>query len=116
MTAGFVAALSACAPATPSVPTSGQSGALTSPPVTYPGFTLVWSDEFNRDGTPDKANWTYELGFVRNRELQWYTSENAKIAGGLLVIEGRRERVPNPQFDSSSSDWKRNRQSSPSCG
>jgi beta-glucanase (GH16 family) len=110
LTVGFVAALSACAPTRPVAPASGQSGALNFPPATYKGYTLVWSDEFNRDGAPDAANWTYELGFVRNRELQWYTPANAKISEGLLVIEGRRERVPNTQFDPSSNDWKRTRE------
>src|SRR4029453_1411666 len=61
-------------------------------PPTYPGYTLVWADEFNRDGAPDPANWTYERGFVRNRELQWYQPENARQANGFLVIEARRER------------------------
>ena len=23
---------------------------------------LVWSDEFNRDGAPDPANWVYDVG------------------------------------------------------
>ena len=69
----------------------------------------MWSDEFNRDGDPDPVNWTYERGFVRNRELQWYQPGNAKVVSGRLVIEGRRERVPNPEFDASSGDWKRNR-------
>jgi beta-glucanase (GH16 family) len=110
LTVVFVAALSACAPAKPSVPRPSEPGALAAAPVPYPGYTLVWSDEFNRDGAPDSANWTYELGFVRNRELQWYASQNAKVTGGLLVIEGRRERVRNAQFDASSSDWKRSRE------
>jgi beta-glucanase (GH16 family) len=109
VTVGFVALL-ALAPARPSVPASGQSGTVTGSPVTYSGYTLVWSDEFNRDGAPDKSNWTYELGFVRNQELQWYRPENAKVSEGLLVIEGRRERVRNTQFDASSSEWRRNRE------
>jgi beta-glucanase (GH16 family) len=88
----------------------GQRGALAGPPPSYPGYALVWADEFNRDGLPDPANWTYELGFVRNRELQWYGRENARVADGLIVIEGRRERVPNPNFEAGSSDWHRNRQ------
>ena len=29
------------------------------------GYRLVWSDEFNNNGVPDTANWTYEQGFVR---------------------------------------------------
>jgi beta-glucanase (GH16 family) len=38
------------------------------------GYTLVWADEFNEDGWPDPRNWTYERGFVRNQEQQWYQS------------------------------------------
>jgi hypothetical protein len=41
------------------------------------GYTLAWSDEFNQEGRPDSTNWTYERGFVRNEELQWYQQENA---------------------------------------
>jgi beta-glucanase (GH16 family) len=70
---------------------------------------LVWADEFDQDGAPDPANWTYERGFVRNQELQWYQPDNAHVERGVLIIEARRERVPNPQYDGSSSDWKRSR-------
>jgi beta-glucanase (GH16 family) len=86
-----------------------QEGALTDPPPSYPGYTLAWSDEFNRDGLPDPRNWTHERGFVRNQELQWYRPENAAVARGLLVIEGRRARVPNPGYAAGSADWKLNR-------
>jgi beta-glucanase (GH16 family) len=86
-----------------------QSEARYGPPATYPGYELVWADEFDRDGEPDARNWTYERGFVRNRELQWYRPENARVSGGLLTIESRRERVPNPAFQSGSTDW-RNRE------
>lgn len=55
-----------------------------------PGWKLVWSDEFNKDGRPDPAKWTYERGFVRNHELQWYQPENAWCENGLLIIEGRK--------------------------
>src|SRR5512145_2552055 len=61
-------------------------------------FVLLWSDEFNKDGPPNPENWIYEQGFVRNEELQWYQPDNARCEGGLLVIEGRRERVPNPRY------------------
>ena len=54
-------------------------------------FTLVWADEFNTSGAPDARNWTFEEGFVRNRELQWYQRENARCENGLLVIEARRQ-------------------------
>jgi beta-glucanase (GH16 family) len=76
----------------------------------YPGYTLVWSDEFDRDGRPDPANWGYETGFVRNQELQWYQPDNARVEKGMLVIEGRRERVPNPNYQAGATDWKRNRE------
>ncbi len=75
-----------------------------------PGWKLVWSDEFNRDGAPDPKNWTFETGFVRNEEFQWYQPENARCRKGLLVIEGRKERKPNPQYEPGSTDWRRNRQ------
>jgi beta-glucanase (GH16 family) len=102
----LITALAACAPATP-LPPSAAPGAK---PPSYPGYALVWSDEFNRDGAPDAANWTYERGFVRNREMQWYRPDNATVSRGLLVIEARRERVRNAQLDASSKDWQRNRE------
>jgi beta-glucanase (GH16 family) len=51
------------------------------------GYRLVWADEFDKDGTPNPKNWTFEQGFVRNNELQWYQPENATCKNGLLVIE-----------------------------
>ena len=80
------------------------------PPVTSE-FKLVWGDEFEHDGAPNPANWTYERGFVRNQELQWYQPENAHVEHGLLVIEARREHVVNQAFDATSSDWQRSRPS-----
>ncbi len=74
------------------------------------GYKLVWSDEFNTDGTPDPKNWNYEKGFVRNNELQWYQPDNATVKGGVLIIEGRKEQVANPNYSAGSSDWKTNRQ------
>ena len=87
-----------------------QTGARSDPAPKYPGYELVWADEFDRDGEPDAKTWTYERGFVRNRELQWYQPENARIAGGLLTIEARRERVANPNFERGSSEWRRDRE------
>lgn len=73
------------------------------------GYELVWSDEFNKDGRPDTANWNYEKGFVRNEELQWYQEENASCRNGLLVIEARPETRPNPLYEGGSRDWRRKR-------
>lgn len=78
-------------------------------PTVPPGYRLVWADEFDRDGAPDPAKWTFEHGFARNKELQWYQPENARCAGGLLIIEARRESRPNPRHEPGSRDWRRSR-------
>lgn len=74
----------------------------------YDDYRLIWADEFYVDGEIG-ADWTFETGFVRNEELQWYQSDNATVENGCLVITGRKERVINPNYVSSSSDWKENR-------
>jgi beta-glucanase (GH16 family) len=75
-----------------------------------PAYELVWSDEFSKNGWPDPRNWTYERGFVRNQELQWYQADNARVENGFLIIEARRESKPNPTFEQGSADWKRSRE------
>jgi beta-glucanase (GH16 family) len=70
-----------------------------------PGWTLVWSDEFDRDGVPDPAKWKPEVGMVRNNELQHYTAgrkENARVEGGILVIEARKESFDKAGYTSAS--------------
>lgn len=57
-------------------------------------WQLLWSDEFNEAGMPDPNKWDYEVGFIRNKELQYYTKarpENARIEGGHLVVETRKD-------------------------
>jgi beta-glucanase (GH16 family) len=76
--------------------------AAASAPASKPGlkWALVWSDEFDRDGLPDATKWNYEEGFVRNQEQQYYTrgrKENARVEGGMLVIEGRKEHFKDPR-------------------
>ncbi|WEK33580.1 MAG: glycoside hydrolase family 16 protein [Candidatus Pseudobacter hemicellulosilyticus] len=73
------------------------------------GYQLVWADEFNNNGQPDPANWDYERGFVRNDELQWYQPENVACKDGLLVIEAREEKKPNPVYEAGSRDWRKKR-------
>ncbi len=74
------------------------------------GYELVWNEEFENDGLPDEDTWSYEYGFVRNNELQWYQPENALIDNGVLVITGKQEEVENPLYDQKSNDWRKNRQ------
>lgn len=75
-----------------------------------PAYKLVWADEFNRKGAPDPKNWAFEKGFVRNNELQWYQPENAYVRRGKLIIEGRKERKPNPNYKSGSQNWREKRE------
>ncbi|UII24881.1 glycoside hydrolase family 16 protein [Fulvivirga maritima] len=78
-------------------------------PKSQNGYRLVWSDEFNENGSPDSANWSYEYGFVRNEELQWYQPQNAFCDKGDLIITARKETVANENYDSTSNNWKLNR-------
>jgi beta-glucanase (GH16 family) len=73
------------------------------------GYRLVWSQEFDQPGRPDESVWGYERGFVRNRELQWYQQDNAFVEGGHLIIEARRQRVPNVSHEPGSGDWRKQR-------
>jgi beta-glucanase (GH16 family) len=60
-------------------------------------MNLVWADEFNVNGMVNPDNWSYEAGFVRNQEIQYYTEnrpENCRVEGGELIITGRRESAP----------------------
>ncbi|MEO5915236.1 MAG: glycoside hydrolase family 16 protein [Luteolibacter sp.] len=84
-------------------------------PVTPPrdlGYHLVWSDEFDVEGTPDPAKWKSEVGFLRNEELQWYQADNSKCKDGLLVIEARQEEIKNPGHVADSRDWRKTRSAS----
>ncbi len=73
-------------------------------------WKLVWSDEFDVPGKPDESFWSYENGFVRNEEHQWYQPNNAYCENGLLVIEARREKILNPDYREGSKNWKTNRE------
>lgn len=57
-------------------------------------LNLVWHDEFNGTGLPNPADWTYEYGFVRNGEKQFYTKNRLKNVyqkDGKLTIEAFKE-------------------------
>lgn len=62
----------------------------------YPGKSLVWSDEFN-EASIDLQNWTYDLGASGwgNQELQNYTSndENSYVSNGNLFIVAKEEGI-----------------------
>ena len=76
----------------------GSTKKVSSP---YPGGSgkytqLVWSDEFDGVGLPDANKWSYEKGYVRNGEMQYYTverAENAVRRNGNLVITALNDSV-----------------------
>lgn len=72
------------------------------------GYKLVWSDEFDYKGKPDPAKWGYDYGFIANQEKQYYTDsiKNARVAGGVLIIEAYKEKVLNKDFKNTElKDW-----------
>lgn len=72
---------------------------------------LVWSDEFNTDGAPDPASWTYDIGDGSdteagagwgNNEFQYYTDrpENVIVEDGMLKITAIQEDFSGSQYTS----------------
>ena len=76
------------------------------------GLTLIWSDEFDYEGLPDSNKWSYEEGYVRSMQFQYYTKnrkENARVENGVLVLEARKEEFPNAKYRPNSEDWRYSR-------
>ncbi len=77
-------------------------------PTSYPGMSLVWSDEFN--GTSlDTNNWVHDIGDGcaqgicgwGNNELQYYLSQNTTVANGRLTIEAKQQSIGGYAYTSS---------------
>lgn len=68
------------------------------------GYQLVWSDEFDYEGTPDPQKWNYDLGNHQwaNRELQAYTNRpaNVFVEDGKLTIRAIKEQDGERQYTS----------------
>ena len=104
----LAAAVFACA-----APAAHGGGEADDPRRVYSadGLTLVWADEFDgEDPFGYLENWYHQVGFVRNREPQYYTSnrvENCVQKDGILTITARREKWPNSRYDGGASgDWR----------
>lgn len=84
------------------IPTGGYTT-----PTTYPGYNLVWSDEFNAD-TLNTSVWTFETGNGcpsncgwGNNELQYYRNDNTSIVNGNLVITAKKQNFGPSDYTSS---------------
>lgn len=81
---------------------SGFPNSGFSTPMSYPGYTLVWNDEFN--GTALSNDWVFEIGTGSNgwgnNELQYYRAENAEVRDGALVITARQQAFAGRQYTS----------------
>lgn len=76
---------------------------LVSSVISAQKYVQVWADEFNTPGLPDSTKWSYEVGKLRNNELQYYTSkrlENARIEDSVLIIEVRKEKYNGANYTS----------------
>lgn len=72
--------------------------------VTY--TNLIWSDDFDVDGSPNAANWTYDIGTGDNGwgngESQYYTNrtDNAVVENGILKITAKTESFSGSNYTS----------------
>ncbi|WP_369415210.1 glycoside hydrolase family 16 protein [Belliella calami] len=82
-------------------PTSGFES-----PITYDGYSLSWSDEFNTSTL--SSDWVFEIGDGcpglcgwGNNELQYYRRENTELKDGYLVITAKQESIGGRNYTSS---------------
>jgi beta-glucanase (GH16 family) len=74
-------------------------------PLSYPGYTLVWNDEFSGT-TLNMNNWNQEVGNGSNgwgnNELEYYTNstKNIFVSNGNLIIEARKESISGFNYSS----------------
>jgi beta-glucanase (GH16 family) len=85
------------------IPTTGYDA-----PASYPGYSLVWSDEFS--GSLDKTAWANQNGDGcpglcgwGNNELEYYTDrpDNLYFQDGKLIIEAKAENYSGKSYTSS---------------
>lgn len=83
-------------------PTSGAPSTGYSSPLSYPGYTLIWSDEFN--GTDLSSDWTFDIGTGSsgwgNNELQYYTDQNYLVSNGFLELKAKSETFNTQEYTS----------------
>lgn len=80
--------------------------------VSVEGPQLIWSDEFNVNGSPEVSKWNYDIGDGSaagqpgagwgNGEAQYYTNrnDNVKVENGVLKITAKKESYQGYQYTS----------------
>jgi hypothetical protein len=67
-------------------------------------WELAWSDEFEYTGSPAEESWGYESGYIRNKELQYYSSELKNVRVETVDASSmpcwKRARTPSLQLPS----------------
>ena len=67
---------------------------------------LVMADEFDTEGAPDPAIWSYDIGTGDNgwgnNEMQYYTdrTENITVQNGVLIISAKEESFEDSNYTS----------------
>lgn len=85
---------------------SGAVGAPKTKDVKRPlkAWAMIWSDEFDGQGSPDPEKWVIEQGGggFGNDEQQHYTSQqkNLRQENGHLIIEGHKENFGDEHYTS----------------
>ena len=91
------------------------------------GYTkLVFQDEFNGTGLPDESKWGYEVGFIRNHEMQYYTERRVEnvfqnITNNKVITDKKQYEIISqnkyikssdififPEIENIKRDWKKN--------
>ena len=112
MNSGVVALCGVALPVSVGMAAAKEQGKKADMSDTKSKWKLVWGDEFDYKGLPDAKKWGYEEGFVRNQEMQFYMKaclKNSRVEDGRLIIEGHKERMPNPKVGKGWADWQKQR-------
>lgn len=62
--------------------------------LSYEGYQLAWSEEFEYEGLPSDNSWNYEEGYCRNQELQDYKkndTEHSTVTNGKLILTASKD-------------------------
>ena len=62
-----------------------------------------------KNGKPDPANWEFEQDLPATKNSNGIR-RTMPFKNGVLVIEGRKEQIRNPNYDPASNDWRKNRE------